>query len=255
MGPLPAQISQTASQNVGEDCAEKREGGGEERGAQSGRTSSTPGWQEGEGEESVHAFPSSTAAPKSSYTFSSNQECCSYPIQVDLQLESGEYFLKSHEKEAREAKKRKDKVRTFISATATCVDPSSSKKKSPPNDEQSVQKHSLRLMSIPPLRSRRSGNGSMQRNTLVTIRMRRHRRRRKRKFMKMVACHEVDTELLIICGSVCYIPAVMCQLFARLWCLSVSSSVKGPKTTLERLPPTMYHFYQASFGVTYGDGM
>ncbi len=32
------------------------------------------------------------------------------PRKVDLQLESGEYFLKAHEKEAREAKKRKEKV-------------------------------------------------------------------------------------------------------------------------------------------------
>ncbi|KAI0366378.1 hypothetical protein BV20DRAFT_971891 [Pilatotrama ljubarskyi] len=31
------------------------------------------------------------------------------PRKVDLQLESGEYFLKAHEKEAREAKKRKEK--------------------------------------------------------------------------------------------------------------------------------------------------
>ncbi|KIP09861.1 hypothetical protein PHLGIDRAFT_28821 [Phlebiopsis gigantea 11061_1 CR5-6] len=31
------------------------------------------------------------------------------PRKVDLQLESGEYFLKSHEKEAREARRRKDK--------------------------------------------------------------------------------------------------------------------------------------------------
>ena len=32
------------------------------------------------------------------------------PRKVDLQLESGEYFLKAHEKEAREARKRKEKV-------------------------------------------------------------------------------------------------------------------------------------------------
>lgn len=32
------------------------------------------------------------------------------PRKVDLQLESGEYFLKSQEKEAREAKRRKEKV-------------------------------------------------------------------------------------------------------------------------------------------------
>lgn len=32
------------------------------------------------------------------------------PRKVDLQLESGEYFLKSHEREARETKRRRDKV-------------------------------------------------------------------------------------------------------------------------------------------------
>jgi ribosomal RNA assembly protein len=35
-------------------------------------------------------------------------------IQVDLQLESGEYFLKAHEKEARETERRKKKVRTAL---------------------------------------------------------------------------------------------------------------------------------------------
>ncbi len=34
------------------------------------------------------------------------------PRKVDLQLESGEYFLKAHEKEAKEARKRKEKVST-----------------------------------------------------------------------------------------------------------------------------------------------
>lgn len=38
------------------------------------------------------------------------------PRKVDLQLESGEYFLKAHEKEARETERRKQKVRfIFIS--------------------------------------------------------------------------------------------------------------------------------------------
>lgn len=41
------------------------------------------------------------------------------PRKVDLQLESGEYFLKAHEKEAREAKKRKEKV------SHSCLYPSS----------------------------------------------------------------------------------------------------------------------------------
>lgn len=36
------------------------------------------------------------------------------PRKVDLQLESGEYFLKAHEKEARENRKRKEKVRHWI---------------------------------------------------------------------------------------------------------------------------------------------
>lgn len=35
------------------------------------------------------------------------------PRKVDLQLESGEYFLKSQEKEAREAKRRKEKVSIY----------------------------------------------------------------------------------------------------------------------------------------------
>lgn len=36
------------------------------------------------------------------------------PRKIDLQLESGEYFLKSHEKEARESERRKQKVQ-FLS--------------------------------------------------------------------------------------------------------------------------------------------
>ena|ERR1700729_442195 len=36
------------------------------------------------------------------------------PRKVDLQLESGEYFLKAHEKEARETERRKHKVRVFF---------------------------------------------------------------------------------------------------------------------------------------------
>ncbi len=36
------------------------------------------------------------------------------PRKVDLQLESGEYFLKSHEKEARETHRRKEKVCLYI---------------------------------------------------------------------------------------------------------------------------------------------
>jgi ribosomal RNA assembly protein len=37
------------------------------------------------------------------------------PRKVDLQLESGEYFLKAHEKEAREIERRKHKVTWFLS--------------------------------------------------------------------------------------------------------------------------------------------
>lgn len=56
------------------------------------------------------------------------------PRKVDLQLESGEYFLKSKEKEAREAQRRKEKVcslaclklRGFDSCGITC-----SKRRSP----------------------------------------------------------------------------------------------------------------------------
>lgn len=40
------------------------------------------------------------------------------PRKVDLQLESGEYFLKAHEKEARESERRKQKVCSFGFSTA-----------------------------------------------------------------------------------------------------------------------------------------
>ena len=55
--------------------------------------------------------PDVKAAAKKVYTpFPPPQQ----PSKMDLQLESGEYFLKAHEKDAREAKKRKEKVLTII---------------------------------------------------------------------------------------------------------------------------------------------
>lgn len=43
------------------------------------------------------------------------------PRKVDLQLESGEYFLKAQEKEAREAKRRKEKVRVEFLRVCACA--------------------------------------------------------------------------------------------------------------------------------------
>ena len=42
--------------------------------------------------------------------------------QIDLQLESGEYFLKPHQKEAREARRRKEKVGRNASIVALAAD-------------------------------------------------------------------------------------------------------------------------------------
>lgn len=44
------------------------------------------------------------------------------PRKVDLQLESGEYFLKSREKEAREAQRRKEKVGRLLSGVYAASD-------------------------------------------------------------------------------------------------------------------------------------
>jgi ribosomal RNA assembly protein len=43
------------------------------------------------------------------------------PRKVDLQLESGEYFLKSREKEAREAQRRKEKVCSSFHDTCAVI--------------------------------------------------------------------------------------------------------------------------------------
>ena len=43
--------------------------------------------------------------------------------QIDLQLASGEYFLKPHQKEAKEAQRRKEKVEGTILSISSIADP------------------------------------------------------------------------------------------------------------------------------------
>ena len=81
----------------------------------------------------------------------------SFVPQVDLQLESGEYFLKSHEKEAREAKRKKEKVRSnfsvcFIFTSFLNSLPFDSKMRRQRNGEQSVPRRSSPQLNQLPLR-------------------------------------------------------------------------------------------------------
>lgn len=76
-----------------------------------------------------------------------NSSFVDFPMQVDLQLESGEYFLKAKEKEARDAQRRKEKASFCLDASSCTnyVDCHFSKRKSPRNVGQNVQRPLLHL--------------------------------------------------------------------------------------------------------------
>lgn len=81
------------------------------------------------------------------------------PRKVDLQLESGEYFLKAHEKRDREERKRKEKVSDCNNVfLETPSDEPPSKIKLQKNAEPSVRRHSSRQWRKLLLLLRRSGN-------------------------------------------------------------------------------------------------
>ena len=95
------------------------------------------------------------------------------PRKVDLQLESGEYFLKSKEKEAREAQRRKEKVRIFTACSKKLADfEKRSKRKSQRKSKQSVPRrssHQPKLLHPP---SKRSGGESEKRRPRMRVRQR-----------------------------------------------------------------------------------
>ena len=86
-----------------------------------------------------------------------------------MELESGEYFLKAKEKEAREARKRKEKVRPTTTLSISdpalrtlrfvCALSSISKKRSARSGGRSVRRRSWLLSRRLRLRWKRSGNG------------------------------------------------------------------------------------------------
>lgn len=66
------------------------------------------------------------------------------PRKIDLQLESGEYFFKPHEKAAKEEAKRKQKV-TDLPYLQMFTNRGNSKRRRRRNDKQNAPKHSLHL--------------------------------------------------------------------------------------------------------------
>lgn len=109
--------------------------------------------------------------------------------QVDLQLESGEYFLKSHEKEARESERKKQKVRSRLLLFSTrCSFMYFSKQKPQPRDVQNVQKHMLPLSRpLPPPSkkndTRNERSKSWVQKNLEGLRNRRRKRDRRRSLL------------------------------------------------------------------------
>lgn len=78
------------------------------------------------------------------------------PRKVDLQLESGEYFLKPHEKAARVEAKRKQKVHTLpFMEGCFFIDWVNSKPRRLRDDRQNEARHSLRQRRRWPRQSRR----------------------------------------------------------------------------------------------------
>ena len=114
------------------------------------------------------------------------------PRKVDLQLESGEYFLKAHEKEARETERRKHKV--WISFYFSCLKTLSKgrscsklrrQRKGVPNE----QRHLLLQKKRQRLRSMKNENEGDRR---VRVRNKRSfKSRRRRRLRKQWKCHSV----------------------------------------------------------------
>jgi hypothetical protein len=109
--------------------------------------------------------------------------------QVDLQLESGEYFLKKHEKEARETQKRKEKV-YILWDVKNVTDITSSKRKLQKRNVQSVPRLSLPPQRIQRRPSRRNVIASASpkktvptRMQMMTILKRKAKRKRKKQWM------------------------------------------------------------------------
>ena len=74
------------------------------------------------------------------------------PRKVDLQLESGEYFLKAAEKEKRKEEQKKQKVRTLLIRSSGTYFTSSvlcSKRRQQKNDDKKEQKSILHLWRQP----------------------------------------------------------------------------------------------------------
>lgn len=131
-------------------------------------------------------------------------------MQVDLQLESGEYFLKKHEKDARESAQRKQKVRSsHLIVKGDLSIPSHSKQKQQKNAAQNVRKRSLLQQRMQRLLWKRRGrNGSGKRWLWSRIwwprtraRQRVQKRGRKRKSRSTRQLWRRNRDYSIICGS------------------------------------------------------
>lgn len=95
------------------------------------------------------------------------------PRKVDLQLESGEYFLKSKEKEAREAQRRKEKVRLCVVRFREMANTRDrSKRKSLQKSKQNVLRHSLHQLKLLHPPSRKSGGENGKRRMTTRVRQR-----------------------------------------------------------------------------------
>lgn len=86
------------------------------------------------------------------------------PRKVDLQLESGEYFLAAHEKEAREAERRKQKVMYMnLYIPSIIINPAIySNRRRRLKDERSELRSLLHLRNAQNLASKRNGRGRIR---------------------------------------------------------------------------------------------
>lgn len=111
------------------------------------------------------------------------------PRKIDLQLESGEYFLKNHEKEARETERRKQKVQRISSRlhafwvlahSANPISKQRQQQKDEPNEPKSSL-HQTKKQLQPSTKNENESEQRVHRRNRVWIMKGRRRRKRKRR--------------------------------------------------------------------------
>lgn len=119
------------------------------------------------------------------------------PRKVDLQLESGEYFLKQSDKDAREAQKRKQKVRSirasffvhkYLKKPASFNSKQRPRKKDRPN-VQKLSSHPKKQLNLQLKRRDGIRNGQLWRRRWAMKRRRDRRKRKKEKPRKRRQTH------------------------------------------------------------------